>query len=144
MTHSIAISLLIASTLMACSTPPQQSYRIGSKIYRSDIAAEAALTQAESKLAPAPPSEEQVRLLRAPMPRMPMEAINADLDDLVTVSIVFNEAGDVETVVPKSYRHQILLDAVLAVVPNWKIEPSVKDGRRIKTTVQQSFQFEAQ
>lgn len=85
-----------------------------------------------------------MRLLRAPMPRMPDEAVRADLSDHVTVDILFNEAGDVESVVPKSFQYPVLLEAVLAVARNWKIEPPVEAGRRVKTKVRQSFRFEVQ
>ena len=86
----------------------------------------------------------EMRLLRAPMPRMPDEAVRADLGDHVTVDILFNEAGDVESVVPRSFQYPVLLEAVLAVARNWKIEPPVEAGRRVKTRVRQSFRFEVQ
>ena len=144
MTRNIAISLLLASILIACSSPPKQSYRIGSKVYQSEGAAEAALTDGKPKKVSGTLSDQEIRLLRAPMPSMPTEAIRADLSDLVTVDVLFNEEGDVESIVPKNYRYPVLLEAVLAVVRNWKIEPSVEAGRRVKTTAQQSFQFEVQ
>ncbi|MBL4952214.1 TonB family protein [Neobacillus sp. YIM B02564] len=75
---------------------------------------------------------------------MPDEAIEAGLRDYVTVDILFNEAGDVDSVVPRSYKHPVLLEAVLAVARNWKIEPPIEAGRRVKTTVRQSFQFEVE
>lgn len=144
MIYTLAISLLLAPILLACSSPPQQDYRIGSKVYRSGTAAEAALTDVKPKEASEISSNKKIRLLRAPMPSMPIEAINADLSDTVTVNVLFNEAGEVESVVPKTYRHPVLLEAVLAVVRQWKIEPSVEAGRAVKTSVQQSFQFEVQ
>ena len=149
MTYTLAISLLLAPILMACSSPQKQryavDYTVGSKAQLSGVAAEAALIKdVTPTLAPGNPLDKEMRLLRAPMPRMPDEAIRADLSDHVTVDILFNEAGDVESVVPKSYRHPVLRDAVLAVARNWKIEPPVKDGRRVKTKVQQSFRFEVQ
>jgi TonB family protein len=147
MTHTLAISLLLAPILLACSSPPQQSYRVGSEVQLSGVAAEAALLRnvdVKPKRVPASPSDKEMRLLRAPMPSMPTQAINADLSDLVTVNISFNETGDVESVVPKVYKYPVLLEAVLAVVRDWKIEPPVEAGRRVKTTVQQSFRFEVQ
>lgn len=151
MTYTLAISLLLAPILMACSSPQKQryavDYTVGSKAQLSGVAAEAALIKDVSvkpTLEPGNPVDKEMRLLRAPMPRMPDQAIRADLSDHVTVDILFNEAGDVETVVPKSYRHPVLRDAVLAVARNWKIEPPVKAGKRVKIKVQQSFRFEVQ
>ena len=60
------------------------------------------------------------------------------------LSILFNEEGNVESIVPEKYKYLVLVEAVLAVVRDWKIEPPVEAGRRVKTTVQQSFQFEVQ
>jgi outer membrane biosynthesis protein TonB len=144
MTRNIAISLLLAFILMACSSPPKQSYRIGSKVYQFEGAAEAALTDGKPKKVSGTLSDQEIRLLRAPMPSMPEWAIRNEVSDLVTVSILFNEEGNVERIVPKKYKHPVLLEAVLVVVRDWKIEPSVKAGRRVKTTAQQSFQFEVQ
>lgn len=133
---------------MACSSPLQNGYSteygIGSEVYRSGVAAEAALTDVKSRQAPGTTLEKGIRLLRAPMPNMPEEAIDAGLSDLVTVSILFNEQGEVESVAPKTYRYAVLLEAVLAVVSGWKIEPPVENGRPVKTTAWQSFRFEVQ
>jgi TonB family protein len=141
MIHSVATSFFIAFILMGCSSPPQQTYSIGSKVYQTETAAEAALTDAGSRQVSDTSSHSKIRLLRAPMPRMPAEAFRADLNDRVTVSILFNEAGDVERVVPKIYEHPMFLEAVLAVVRDWKIEPSVNGGKRVKTTAEQTFEF---
>lgn len=141
-TRALAISILLAPMLIACSSPPQQGYRIGSEVYQSAVDAEVALTNGEPREVFGAPSDQKIRLLRAPMPIMPTVAISADLDDLVTVRILFNEAGDVENVVPGTYKHPVLLEAVLTVVRDWKIEPHVEAGRRVKTTVMQSFRFE--
>jgi outer membrane biosynthesis protein TonB len=142
MTRNIAIAFLLASILIACSSPPKQSYRIGSTVYQSETAAEAALTGGKPKEVSGTVSGQEIRLLRAPMPSMPDWAIRNEISDLVTVSILFNEEGNVESIVPKKYKHPVLLEAVLAVVSDWKIEPSVEAGKRVKTTAQQSFQFE--
>lgn len=146
MTHNLAISLLLVSMLAACTSPTQQGYRvdyrIGSEVYRSKVAAEAAHTDVRPKETPQPPPDEKVRLLRAPMPGMPTEAIDAGLSDIVTVKILFDEAGDVESAVPISYKYPVLLDTVLAAVRKWKIDPSIEAGKRVKTMVQQSFRFE--
>lgn len=144
MTRNIAISLLLALILMACSSPPGQTYRIGSKVYQSEAAAEAALTGGKPKKESGTLEDQEIRLLRAPMPSMPEWAIRNEISDLVTVSILFDEEGNVERIVPKKYKYPVLVEAVLAVVRDWKIEPPVEAGRRVKTTVQQSFQFEVQ
>lgn len=148
MTRTLAVSILLAPMLAACSSPPQQGhstdYRIGSEIYQSGAAAEAALTEANLSRLSGDPADKKVRLLRAPMPVMPKEAINAELTDLVIVDILFNEAGDVESVLPKNYKHRVLLEAVLAVARDWKIEPPVEAGRQIKVRVRQPFRFEIQ
>ena len=144
MTRNIAISLLLVSILMACSSPPAQTYRIGSTVYQSEAAAEAALTGVKPKEVSGTHADQEMRLLRAPMPSMPEWAIRNDISDLVTVSILFNEEGNVESIVPEKYKYPILLEAVLAVVRDWKIEPPVEAGRRVKTTAQQSFQFEVE
>lgn len=142
MTGNIGISLLLAFILVGCSSPPAQTYRIGSKVYQSEAAAEAALTGGKPRKVSGILADQEIRLLRAPMPSMPEWAIRNEISDLVTVSILFNEEGNVERIVPKKYKYPVLLDAVLAVVRDWKIEPSVEAGRRVKTTAQQSFQFE--
>jgi outer membrane biosynthesis protein TonB len=141
MLHNLATSVFVASILMGCSSPPQQSYTIGSKVYQTETAAEAALTDAGSRQVSDNSSPKKIRFLRAPMPRMPAEAFRADLNDRVTVDILFNEAGEVERVVPKNYKHPMFLEAVLAVVRDWKIEPSVEAGKRVKTMAEQSFEF---
>lgn len=141
----------LAPILVACSSPPKQryavDYTVGSKVQLSRVAAEAALIKDGSvkpTLEPGNSLNKEMRLLRAPMPRMPDEAIRADLSDHVTVDILFNEAGDVESVVPKSFQYPVLLEAVLAVARSWKIEPPVEAGKRVKTKVRQSFRFEVQ
>jgi TonB family protein len=155
MTHTLAISLLLAPFLVACSSPPKQTspkekyavdYTVGSKVQLSGVAAEAAVkdTYSKSKGASNTPLDKEMRLLRAPMPRMPDQAIRAGLSDHVIVDILFNEAGEVESVVPKSYEYPVLLEAVLSVARAWKIDPPVEAGRRVKTTVRQSFRFEVQ
>ena len=144
MTRNIAIYLLLASILTACSSPPAQTYRIGSQVYQSEAAAEAALTVGKPKKVSGTLADQEIRLLRAPMPKMPEWAIRNEVSDLVTVSILFNEEGNVESIVPQKYKDPVLLEAVLAVVRDWKIEPPVEAGRRVKTTAQQSFQFEVQ
>lgn len=78
------------------------------------------------------------------MPSMPEWAIRNEISDLVTVSILFNEEGNVESIVPKKYKYPVLFEAVLAVVRDWKIEPPVEAGRPVKTTAQQSFQFQVE
>lgn len=157
MTHNLAIGLLLAPILVACNSPlkstPQKpvyvvDYKVGSEVLLSSVAAEAAVKKQdelkEATRAPATSIDKRMRLLRAPMPRMPDEAIEAGLRDYVTVDILFNEAGDVDSVVPRSYKHPVLLEAVLAVARNWKIEPPIEAGRRVKTTVRQAFQFEVE
>lgn len=147
MTHTLTISLLLASILVACSSPQQQTYNVGSEVQLSGVAAEATLIKnglVKPTRAPGNSLEKEMRLLRAPMPRMPDEAIRTDLRDNVIVDIRFNEAGDVESVVPRSYKYPVLLNAVLAVARDWKIEPPVEAGRRVKTTVRQAFRFEVQ
>ena len=152
MTHTLAISLFLVPILVACSSPPKPKYTVdytvGSEVQLSGAAAEAALKKRDELMkptrAPGNSLDKEMRLLRAPMPRMPDEAIEADLRDHVVVDILFNEAGDVESVVPKSYKYPVLLEAVLAVARKWKIEPPVEAGRRVKTTVRQSFQFEVE
>jgi outer membrane biosynthesis protein TonB len=144
MIHSLATSLLVASILMGCSSPPLQTYRIGSKVYQSEAAAEAALTGGKPKKVAGTLADQEIRLLRAPMPSMPEWAIRNEISDLVTVSILFNEEGNVESIVPKKYKYPVLLEAVLVVVRDWKIEPPVEAGRRVKTTAQQSFRFEVE
>ena len=144
MNPTLAISLLLVPILMACSSPPQQGYRIGSEVYQSAAAAEAALTAVKPKEVSGTLSDQGIRLLRAPMPSMPEWAIRNEISDLVTVSILFNEEGNVESIVPKKFKYAVLLDAVLAVVRDWKIDPPVEAGRRVKTTAQQSFQFEVE
>lgn len=147
MTHTLAISLLFASVLVACSSPPQQTYGVGSEVELSGVAAEATLIKnglVKPTWAPGNSLDKEMRLLRAPMPRMPDEAIRAYLRDHVIVDILFNEAREVESVVPKNYKYPVLLDAVLAVARDWKIEPPIEAGRRVKTTVRQAFRFELQ
>jgi TonB family protein len=157
MTHTLAVSLLLAPILVACSSPLKQKpskpryvvdYTVGSEVQLSGVAAEAAVKKQDELMkptrAPGNSLDKKMRLLRAPMPRMPDEAIEADLKDHVIVDILFNEAGDVESVVPKSYKSDVLLEAVLAAAHKWKIEPPVEAGRRVKTTVRQSFQFEVE
>jgi TonB family protein len=144
MNPTLAVSLLLAPMLMACSSPPLQDYRIGLEVYTSAVAAEASLTAVKPKKGSGALSDQEIRLLRAPMPRMPEWAIRNGISDLVTVSILFNEEGNVESIVPKKYKYPVLLEAVLAVVRDWKIDPPVEAGRRVKTTAQQSFQFEVQ
>jgi TonB family protein len=157
MTHTLAISLLLVPILVACSSSPKPKppkpryavdYTVGSEVQLSGVAAEAALKKQDELMQPTRAPEDspdrKMRLLRAPMPRMPDEAIEADLRDHVIVDILFNEVGDVESVVPKSYKYPVLLDAVLAVARKWKIEPPIEAGTRVKTTVRQSFRFEVQ
>ena len=151
MTHTLALVLLLAPILMACSSPRKQEYAVdytvGSKAQLSGVAAEAALIRDGLVMpaqAPKNPLDKEMRLLRAPMPHMPDEAIRADLRDHVIVDILFNEAGDVESVVPKSYKHPVLLNAVLAVARDWKIASPVEAGRPVKTTVRQAFRFEVE
>ena len=151
MTHTLAISLLLAPFLVACSTPQKQKYAVdytvGSEVQLSGVVAEATLIKdglVKPTRAPGNSLDKEMRLLRAPMPHMPDEAIRADLRDHVIVDILFNEAGDVESVVPKSYKYPVLLNAVLAVARDWKIEPPVEAGRRVKTTVRQAFRFEVE
>lgn len=91
--------------------------------------------------APKNPLDKAMRLLRAPMPHMPDEAIRADLRDQVIVDILFNEAGDVESVVPKSDKHTVLPNAALAVARDRKIESAVEAGKPVKITVRQAFRF---
>ena len=151
MTHTLAISLILAPFLVACSSPPKQKYAVdytvGSQVQLSGVAAKAALIN-DGLVKPTRVSEnsldKEMRLLRAPMPSMPDQAIRADLSDHVIVDILFNEAGDVESVVPKSYQYPVLLEAVLSVARTWKIDPPVEAGRRVKTTVRQAFRFEVQ
>jgi outer membrane biosynthesis protein TonB len=76
------------------------------------------------------------------MPSMPAWTIRYEISNLVTVSILFNEEGNVESIVPEKFKYPVLLEAVFAVVRDWKNEPFVEAGRRVKTTAQQSFQFE--
>jgi outer membrane biosynthesis protein TonB len=142
MTCNRDIPLLFASILMACSSPAKQSYRIGSHVSQSEDAAEAALTGGKPRKVSGTLADQEIRLLCAPMPSMPEWAIRNEISDLVTVSILFNEEGNVESIVPKKYKYPVLLEAVLAVVRDWKIEPPAEARRRVKTTAQQSFQFE--
>jgi TonB family protein len=151
MTHTLAVSLFLAPILVACSSPQKQKYAVdytvGSEVQLSGVAAEATLIKdglVKPTRAPGDFLDKEMRLLRAPMPHMPDEAIRADLRDHVIVDILFNEAGEVESVVPKSYKYPVLLNAVLAVAHDWKIEPPVEAGRRVKTTVRQAFRFEVE
>jgi outer membrane biosynthesis protein TonB len=144
MNPTLAMSVLLAPMLMACSSPPAQDYRIGSEVYTSAVAAEAALTGGKPNKVSGTLADQEIRLLRAPMPSMHEWAVRNAVSDLVTVSILFNEEGNVESIVPRKYKFPELLEAVLAVVRDWKIEPPVEAGRRVKTTAQQSFRFEVE
>jgi hypothetical protein len=122
MTHTLAISLLLAPILVACSSPEKQRYDVGSEVQLSGVAAEATLIKdglVKPTRAPGNSLDKEMRLLRAPMPSMPDEAIRADLRDHVIVDMLFNEAGDVESVVPKSYKHPVLLIPIPSLTNAW-------------------------
>lgn len=89
-------------------------------------------------------SDKPVRLIRAPQPVMPPQAIDDRIEGEVKIRIIFDETGKVGTVEVVESPHQLLTQAVLQAVKQWAITPATVNGKPEKTVVRQAFVFKAE
>jgi protein TonB len=94
-----------------------------------------------------PPETDSVEapllLVRGMRPQMPRAAIAQGIGGAVQVEMVFDESGRVESVRVLRSSHEILSDAVLLAVKDWRIEPPIRDGKAQKTVARQNYVFVA-
>lgn len=142
MRHLLVTSLVV--WLLCGCADPRSTFSVGSSEGLSAADAESLqventnalrITYAGARL------DQPLRLLKAPQPPMPRQAISQNIEGEVKVAIRFNELGGVEGVKVLSSSHEILAAAVVSTVSAWQIAPVTAGGRPAKATVQQSFKF---
>jgi TonB family protein len=74
-------------------------------------------------------------------PAMPRAALAQKIEGTVTVEITFDEKGVVEDVKIVSSPHEILSEAVLSAVKQWKMEPRLEKGKPVIVVARRSFVF---
>lgn len=79
--------------------------------------------------------------IRGEPPAMPRAALAQKIEGTVTVEITFDEKGDVEDVKVVTSPHEILTEAVLSAVKQWKMEPRLEKGKPVIVVARRSFVF---
>jgi TonB family protein len=93
----------------------------------------------QSSSAPLPDST-RLETIKTQQPPYPDEAREQKLQGQVVVRAFVSETGDVEKVEEVS-GDPILAKAAMDAVKNWKFKPFIKNGRPVKVSTKQSFNF---
>lgn len=86
-------------------------------------------------------AQSRLVLVKADAPEMPRAAFTQKIEGTVSVEITFDEKGDVEDVKLLSSPHEVLTEAVMNAVKQWKAQPPTENGKPVIVVTRRSFSF---
>lgn len=86
-------------------------------------------------------AQSRLTLIKADAPELPRAALTQKLEGTVSVEITFDEKGEVEDVKLLSSPHEVLTEAVMNAVKQWKAQPPLENGKPVVVVTRRSFVF---
>lgn len=99
-----------------------------------------AAPQASSPAAPLSGDSTQLLIVKFRKPDYPVEAVRQEIQGRVTIHLLINETGDVETAEAVS-GNSLLTDAAIHAMKTWKFKPYIRDGRPVKVSTNMPYDF---